>query len=290
MRSKLCLACILLLTGPTASAEDELNLFEWTAVAPIVVEALVTGDDGKYMNIQVVRVLRGDVTVGDEVKLALRLANRSRSRNADPKSLKLDLARNYVFLLEEFHPKPTKVIYRLIRGVRGARPVPAEGAEAFFAALGSFIDIQNLKSDNITWTRFAAMLEERNPILLSAALDQMLKFRRGEPDLVLTLRPLLDHPRPDIRVRVARLAGQIVTRFPLRSIPEDEGLRGELVGSARRDREVAVRVAATEALEGFSDASTEEVLIQIAENDPDRAVRFAAERLLLRRRKAASNH
>ena len=60
-----------------------------------------------------------------------------------------------------------------------------------------------------------------------------------------------------------------------------------LIGSARRDESVAVRVAATEALGGFSGPAVRAILEEIAASDPDQAVRFAAEKLLYNRRQEA---
>jgi HEAT repeat protein len=162
--------------------------------------------------------------------------------------------------------------------------VPAEGDQVLFDALVQFVEIHDLKSDSITWKRFAGMLEQNNPLLLQIAMDQMLKFRRGEPDLVMSLRPLLDHPRADLRERAVALMGQLVERHTPDGIPEEPNLRSELVAAARRDPVIEVRVAATAALEWFRDPAITEILQQIADTDPERAVRYTAESLLLRRR------
>jgi hypothetical protein len=288
---KLCILLILFALAGVLPAADELNLFEWTAIAPIIVAGAIMGNDGAYVDVVVTRPLKGNVAVNDTLRVAIRRANRNRSRNVDPKSLKLETGGIYVFLLEEFRPKPTaEMAHRLVRGVRGTREVPREGDEAFFGALEQLIEIHEFKSDNITWKRFAAMLEQNNPLLLQIAIDQMLKFRRGEPQLVMSLRPLLDHPRPDLRERAARLMGQLVERHGSEGLPEAPNLRGELVGVARRDSTVEVRVAATEALGGFDDEAMSGVLRQIAATDPERAVRYAAERLLLLRGKESAEN
>ncbi|NIS35732.1 MAG: hypothetical protein GWN73_35300, partial [Actinobacteria bacterium] len=53
------------------------------------------------------------------------------------------------------------------------------------------------------------MLEETNPILVDVALEQFLKFHRGDPETLLSVGPLLDHPQEDIRLHAARLIGQV---------------------------------------------------------------------------------
>ena len=272
--------------GPSLAAP--LNLYEWAAVAPIVVTGEIVGDGGGFAIVKIDQVLRGELSNGERVQVHLRRANRQRSRNADPKALHFEFGPPYILLLEDAPPKKSgEPVFRLARGVRGARRLPAEGSEATLAALHSFIEIQDARSETVTWKRFSEMLGEPNPILLENALDQFLKFRRGSPDLLLSLRPLMTHPRHDLRERTVRLVGQIVGHHPPESLPEETALRTELIGSARRDESVAVRVAATEALGGFSGPAVRAILEEIAASDPDQAVRFAAEKLLYNRRQEA---
>jgi HEAT repeat protein len=60
-----------------------------------------------------------------------------------------------------------------------------------------------------------------------------------------------------------------------------------LIGAARRDPAPAVRVWATWALGRFPDAAAVEVLEEISDSDPEQEVRYAAEKILLERRKTA---
>ncbi|NIR40789.1 MAG: hypothetical protein GWO22_34135, partial [Actinobacteria bacterium] len=68
---------------------------------------------------------------------------------------------------------------------------------------------QDHRSETIAWSRFGRMLEETNPILVDVALEQFLKFHRGDPETLLSVGPLLDHPQEDIRLHAARLIGQV---------------------------------------------------------------------------------
>ena len=105
----------------------------------------------------------------------------------------------------------------------------------------------------------------------------------GEVEHVESLRPLLDHPSHQLRERTARLLGQIVVQEPDGEIPDAGILRNELVARARRDGNVSVRMAATEALGGFDDEKVIEILEEIAERDPDQNVRYAAEKMVYER-------
>jgi hypothetical protein len=254
------------------------NLFEWSAVAPVVVAAHSLGENGKFVEMRVEHVFRGDIAEGTILNLDLKQANRTRNRNLSPRSLNLDAGVDFLLLLEPSERSGKRMTYAMVRGVDGARELPAEGFQAIFSALARFIEIQDTKSDSMTWDRLAQLLEEPEPILLITALEQFQKFRRGEPDLLLSLQPLLEHPDPEVREGAARLVGQILGRHR-------EGV--ELVSRARRDPEVGVRIAATVALSRFDDQAAEEVLEQISDTDPEQEVRYTAEKILHQRRKAA---
>jgi hypothetical protein len=142
-------------------------------------------------------------------------------------------------------------VYRVIRGPRGARQLPAEGSPALLDAMERFVLVQDAGDDRVTWGLLGEMLQETNPIVLETALGQFLKFRRGETDMLPAVLPLLDHPVAEIRARSARLIGQIVRRYAAAGIRQEEELRSAIAARARRDEVVAVRVAATESLASF---------------------------------------
>lgn len=279
-------ALVLWVACGCAAHAGPLNLFEWSAVSPIVAEGEIVGEEGRYTALVVNRVLRGSVLPQTKVLIHTRLANRDRSPNADLKALRFEAGMSYLVLLEVDgdHQSGPNTVYRLVRGVQGARILPPEGAPAILDALQQFIEIQDAKNENETWRRFTGMLEEANPVLLENALDQFLKFRRGTPQLLPAVLPLLEHPGPALRERAALLVGQVVSLERGQGLPEEETLRAQLFARARRDPEVAVRVAACQALEGFADRGVGVVLEEIAESDPDQLVRYIAEKLLFDRR------
>lgn len=285
----LVLASLLVTLGAAA----ELNYFEWSAVAPVVLTGDEIGMVGRFLQIRVGEVLRGDdVRPGDVVQLSLRRTNRTRNLNVDPKPFKPVPEVRYIWLLqkESIQPPQGPPLYRLVRGVRSARELPAEGQEAVLAALRRFVQIQDMKSDAPIWAAFEAMLEESSPILLTTALEQHVKFRRGAPELLLSVRPLLDHPVAGIRELTASLIGQILARHPGGGIPEEGALLSELVARARRDPSIGVRVAATAALDGLRDDAVNKILQEIADEDPEQLVRYTAERVLLERRESEPAH
>jgi hypothetical protein len=278
--------CLSVLTPWSARAERASNLYEWAAVAPIVAAARSLGEDGRYLELEVEEVLRGvEDLVGQRVRLNLRDANRDRNRELHRFSLKLDAGESFLFLLvpREVKKAGAPPTFDLVRGVEGVRELPAEGREAVLGAVRRFVAIQDLDDDRLVWHELAGMLEETHPILVQTALDQFLKFRRGELEQVGSLLPLLDHPSHQLRERTARLIRQILVQHRGEEIPDRQVLRNELVARARRDGNVGVRMAATEALDGFDDDVVIDILGEIAERDPDQNVRYTAEKIVYER-------
>ena len=270
--------------GP--EGEDGRNLFEWSGVAPMVVAGTSLGEDGRHFDFRVTASLRGHAAAGDVLRIDVREANRMRDRMLHPKALRLDDGVDYVLLLETSGPEGK---YRLVRGVNGARELPLEGRDAYLEALRTFIEIQDVPSEELKWQRLTELLGATNPIVIETTLEEFLKFRRGAGDVLLTLLPLLDHPQPPLRGDAARLIGQIVDREREHGTPiDDEAVRAELIARATRDQSVPVRVAATEALAAFPLALVDDVLVDIAESDPEQQVRYAAQLVRLERRLAES--
>ena len=265
---------------------SELNYYEWTAVAPVVVAGTSLGENGRWLEFQVRHSLRGPVDAGGVIRIDLKQANRERRRSDYPFSLKMPAETEYLVVLQ--NPVGTKDggrMYPMARGVRSVRELPIESQDGVIEAVNLFLQIQDFHDDRMTWRKMGEMLDENNPLVLLTALQQFAKFRRGTPEHLFSLRPLFDHPDPSIREGAATVAGLIVERHGDRSMPEEEALMAELIGVARRDEIVEPRVAATEALASFGVARVVTVLEEIARSDPEQLVRYAAERLLFEYRK-----
>jgi hypothetical protein len=271
-------------TGSSYAAAP--NLYEWVAPSPLVAAAEIRNDRGKYTDFELTDVLRGAVPRGTRLMVDVKRANRDRDEGRA--ALRLEPDRQYLLLLQrdDRHSTAELMVYAIVRGIDGVRELPAEGAPALLDAVRRFVAVQDRKDEIAAWKSFREMLEETNPVLLETALDLFVKFRRGDLTLLPVLRPILEHPRPDIRVRTARLVGQIVEHRAEGEIPDDVGILAELYGRARRDDAVEVRVAATSALGGIAGQGPEEILREIARSDPEQAVRFEAKKLLYERNAA----
>jgi len=286
MRSVLIAALITAgAAWPLSASADPANYYEWIAVAPLVVTGDRAGEDGKFVEVLVRDVLRGETEPGATIRVNLRRANRDRDRLLHRHATKLQEDESYVLLLRPTEERKSKAFgaYDIVRGVDGVRALPAEGADAVLQALRMFVEIQQGGNDD-SWVRLREMLEETSPILLRTSLELHLKFRRGDIDSLPTVRPLLEHPQHEVREAAARLIEQILSKYGPDAISEQERLQNELASRARRDPVASVRIAAIGALDRLDGDSVQTILDEIADDDPDQTVRYTAEALSYERR------
>ena len=261
------------------AGDASLNLYEWLRPAPIVLVAEMNDKAGKHHYLDVVQPIRGSVEPGTEISVLVRRANLNRDDEDLP--LKLEPQITYILLLQEVRSGADQPrTFELVRGVHGAREAPAEARGPFVEAARLFAQIQDADDHDLAWHRLEMMLEEVNPLLIETALQQYHRYRRGKPELLPTVRPLMEHPRPAIRAAAIDLIGFILERHPGNQIDDRDEIEGEVIGHARHDPVVAVRIAATEALGPLRSPGIESVVEEISEEDPDQEVRYAAEVLL----------
>jgi hypothetical protein len=227
-----------------------------------------------------VHTIRGEIEPGTMVRVRVRKANLERPDEME--SVKVEEGDLYFVLLEEVSAKDPDELrtFELVRGTRGFREVPNEGWEPIVEAATLFAQIQDADDHDLAWHRFGLMLEETNPHLIEVALLQHLRYRRGDPEHLPIVRPLFDHPRPAIRILALRLCGLILERFPGDAVSDREEVQTEIIGLARSDPAMDVRIAATEALAALRQPGIELVMEEISRDDPDQEVRYAAERVL----------
>ena len=253
-----------------------LGLYEWMAVAPIVIVADIVADDGKFVRTIARAAVKGGLSVGAVALIDLRRANRDREEGAP--GIDLLKGRTYLLLLKASargtsEPYP---VFDLVRGVRGAKTLPLEGSAATIEAVVRLAEVQERTNDAFLWATLPEVLQDANPVLVDAALELYVKFRHENIALVSILQPLLEHPRPDVRQRAALVLGRVLERAGTAELPERPQLVAELTGRARRDDDVAVRREATSALAALPDAGIDETLRAIARDDPDQDVRLEA--------------
>ena len=292
-RSLAFAAALVAVTGGAPRAVTEpapepvrLGLYEWMATSPTVIAAEIVADDGRFVRAIAKKAIKGSVAADAVALIDLRQANRD--REAGTAALDLVKGRAYVLLLQpstrgKKEPYPT---FDLVRGVRGARALPPEGGAATIAALARLAAVQERNDDDFLWASLPDFLQDENPVLVDAALELYVKFRRETVALIPVVSPLLEHPRPDVRRRAAVVLGRVLVRAGATELPERSEVVAELTGRARRDDDISVRRAATSALGALPDPGIEETLRAIARDDPDQDVRFDAEKAIFERSQA----
>jgi hypothetical protein len=265
-----------------------LGLYEWMGTAPIVVAAAIVTDDGKFVEAMSQSTVKGGLPAGAIVLVDLRKANSD--REVGVRALDLAKGRQYLLLLKPSSrsTKRPHPLFDLVRGIGGARELPAEGSAAFVDAATRLAQIQERKSDELLWKSIPGFLEDPNPVLVDASLELVVKFRRESVAWLPILAPLLESPRPDVRRRATIVIGRILLRTGAEAVPERGSLVGELIGRARRDDDPEVRRAATAALAALPDPGIDETLRTISQDDSDQDVRFEAEKALFERKQRAS--
>lgn len=296
LRSLALFAAIVACAGDAPRAVTEpppepvhLGLYEWMATAPIVIAADVVADDGRFVRTTTRTPIKGGVGVPTVSLVDLRTANRDR----EPGTAALDLVKGRAYLLllapSRRAKKEPYPVFDLVRGVAGAKVLPPEGGAATIVAISRLAAVQERKDDAFLWASLPDFLEDENPVLVDAALDLYVKFRRETVALLPVVAPLLQNPRPDVRSRAALVLGRILLRAGAAGLPERPEVIAELGGRARRDDDVTVRREATVALAGLPDAGIDETLRAIAREDPDQVVRFEAEKSVFERSRAAGH-
>jgi len=276
----------LLTSAGLSSADDEMSLYDWMGTAPVIVAAENLDTYGKFSEFRIDQSLRGDLPVGQTIRVGIRWANRDRNRELNKDPLRFEAGTSYLLLLapasmkDDDHAKPA---FGLIRSVNGARVIPAEGAAPLLEAVTEFVELQYANNDDITWDRLSQMLESTNPFMLETALDQHVKFRRGTTRDLASLRPLIAHPAPETRRRALSISAIIIQRSADEPLPDADLIRIEFSGRARRDDDPRVRSAAVDALAQLDLPGIDLLLEEIARDDPDQGVRYSAERRLLER-------
>jgi hypothetical protein len=220
------------------------------------------------------------------VRIDVRTANRERTEHADFGPLRLEQGQSYLFLLgpgRTLSPQRPPV-HVLVRGVRGARPLPAEGSAAVLDVVERLVAIHDLGDHALTWEAMTELLSEERHVLVEIALQQFVKFRQGGPELVEAVRRLLAHTDPEIRRLSSELLGQLAGRHAAIVLGSAGAVRDDLAARARSDSEPSVRIAAATALGTFDGPAVDEVLEEMAATDPSQEVRYVAETLIYDRR------
>src|SRR5262245_40901758 len=105
----MCLGTLWLAFALLAAEESTgqpLNLYEWLAVAPVVLSAENLGTYGKLAEFRVELTHRGQVATGNVIRVNVRRVNRDRDRMVDD-PLRFDVGAHYLLLVTPAAKQPS---------------------------------------------------------------------------------------------------------------------------------------------------------------------------------------
>lgn len=263
----------------TEPKADAASLYERIASGALVVRARCRFP-GKRAAIDVLEILKG--TCG---ATSLQVAYRSDNYNRAPGTPKVEFqeGQESILVLERERDDRNRLRaedrWELVGGWRGKIDLPPEGGPALVEAAQRLASIQTLKNQMEVWDAQRELLRERNPILVSAGFEEVLKFRLGDETLVTPLLGHLDGPRPEFRVLACRVLGQMFDRSRRtgKEIPSADLLTSETLARASGDESSEVRAEAVRALRELKRKELLDPLARIASNDPSQMVRYEAQ-------------
>ena len=244
--------------------------------------------EGRRAVFQVEEVLKGDVP-SSRVVIAYRMQNWE--RNPGEPKIEFRIGERCLLVLRPEEPadgRPVDEPYFLLAGgPDGKVEVPAEGSEVLLEASRRMVRIQSLPNQSEVWDEHRKLLVDRNPLLVEAGFQEVIKFRLGTQDMLPVLSAFLQDPRDAFRISSLQVLAQFLESCRRReaSPPIASEITREVLSVARGDASPEVRAQAIRTLRAAGRADLREVLQQVADKDPSQLVRYEARRTLLE-----SNH
>jgi len=268
---------------PLAASGPVAGLYERLALARLVIHGRCVEVDKRAV-IEVVQVLKGQYD-GPSLQVAYRSDNYNRT--AGSPRIDFEPGSESIFILKPETDWKDQAKgegrFQVAGGVAGKIDLPAEGAPALLDAARRLIAIQAIRNQDEVWAAQKALLGEKNPHLVAAGFEEVLKFRLGDESLVPDLLRHLDGQRPEFRQQAARVITQVFDecRRTGKEPASLDLLVRETLAHATADDSAETRTEAVRALRKLRRASLAEALRRIASHDPSQTVRYEAEVALL---------
>ena len=257
-----------------------LSLYQLLARAPIVIHGRITHGAGRLAEVKVMENFRGTAPA-ETIRLDFREMNLDRGMKDQVAFLD---GEEYIFFLE--HPnwrKPKKKkedILGLYHGAEGYRRLPEEGAAVEIEAIRQLAAVMALPPGEQA-TALRQKAQQRNAVLQTNALDELLRLQEGERDDLDWLQRTVRDPDPGVRSRAAVLMGRVFADVPPESAEQDRSALEAIRERAHGDPDTAVRAASTRALGAWPNRDQVVPDLQaIGSVDASQDVRYEARKLL----------
>lgn len=280
--------------GSTVPAEvEDLTLYQRTGRASLVVRARALSDSTRRPEVLVLETLKGTYPERTRLTLVPHAEDNTRPTPWLRREVFRKGEESVLFLetyTDDFGRAGDSRTFKVMGASQGKLDLPPEGADALLTAVRRFASVQALGQMDAQARALRAMLRERNPFLLEAALAECRRFHMAELQDAADLILLTEHARPDLRAGALALLSQILEHpdaitsadFPRQRIFEAVATR------ARLDETPSVRSAAVRTLAAFRDRAALALLEDIGAVDASQQVRYEA-LVAARRLKEAAN-
>jgi hypothetical protein len=235
--------------------------------------------------VKVREVYRGGARPGQDLEIAFRDFNLDLAK--DDRIVFVDGESEILFLVPELdleeRPRGGDR-YTLTRGRFGRFTIPREGGDIYREAVREFAGLVAMKNHRELFDRLRSLLRSANPILVDAALSEVLKLDLMNRDLAPSVMAFYTDPSPKRRLAALKLMGRFFATLRDRDKhPEfQESALPPVAVLARNDPEEGVRVAAVDALGEWGGGAVTETLKEIASQDKAQLVRYEAQLILFR--------
>ena len=267
---------------------ETLNLFQLVARSDLVVHVRVRSGSLKYAIVEVQESLKG-TSPFPVLRIAFRDFNFTRAAGAD--AIVFPDGQEEILFLAPYgrtgrkkNRDKNKDLFTLFRGSQGRFTVPAEGRGVPLEAVRRLVEIGRLDPTSQA-DALESLLESPNPILLETALGEIERLRDPRAPLLSRLIGLLASPSPPTRIGSLRVMAQIFSsgRIGDDSLDAAQTALAGVLERARNDSDEDVRTQAVLSLAAWPNRrEVQGELKAIAGTDKAQAVRYAAERALLR--------
>ncbi|MEW5807805.1 MAG: HEAT repeat domain-containing protein [Acidobacteriota bacterium] len=263
-------------------AVEKQSLYEKVAVAELIVLSTIVVDDAKYVLATIDEILKGTYQE-ESIQVSFRKENFESKPGEDKITFRTG-ERAVLFLepAKRSSGKVKKKIFTLIGRAEGKLSVSEESITLLLDAIKRFVRIQALKNQLQIWDEHKKLLEEKNHFMVEAGLQEIVKFRTADPNIIPQILEFSRGNTPRFRLYSMLILRQLFegeANGKTRIEGREEIVR-TLREKARRDEDPSVRIEAIRAIKTVGTEDDIDLLETISRTDKSQDVRYEAQKVL----------